>query len=38
VQVSHATGGCLQGRDWLYAKDHCSAIRRVLEAGTAGEV
>jgi dTDP-glucose 4,6-dehydratase len=22
-----------QVRDWLYVKDHCSAIRRVLEAG-----
>jgi dTDP-glucose 4,6-dehydratase len=27
-----------QIRDWLYVKDHCAAIRRVLEAGTAGEV
>jgi len=27
-----------QIRDWLYVKDHCSAIRRVLEAGTGGEV
>ena len=27
-----------QIRDWLYVKDHCSAIRRVLEAGQAGEV
>src|SRR5262245_4486220 len=27
-----------QIRDWLYVKDHCSAIRRVLEAGRAGEV
>lgn len=27
-----------QIRDWLYVKDHCSAIRRVLEAGTVGEV
>ncbi|MGA8865265.1 MAG: dTDP-glucose 4,6-dehydratase [Gallionella sp.] len=27
-----------QVRDWLYVKDHCSAIRRVLEAGRAGEV
>jgi dTDP-glucose 4,6-dehydratase len=27
-----------QIRDWLYVKDHCSAIRRVLEAGTTGEV
>ena len=26
-----------QIRDWLYVKDHCSAIRRVLEAGTSGE-
>lgn len=27
-----------QIRDWLYVKDHCSAIRRVLEAGMLGEV
>lgn len=27
-----------QIRDWLYVKDHCSAIRRVLEAGHLGEV
>jgi dTDP-glucose 4,6-dehydratase len=27
-----------QIRDWLYVKDHCSAIRRVLEAGNLGEV
>jgi len=27
-----------QIRDWLYVKDHCSAICRVLEAGTVGEV
>ena len=27
-----------QIRDWLYVKDHCSAIRRVLEDGTPGEV
>jgi dTDP-glucose 4,6-dehydratase len=27
-----------QVRDWLYVKDHCSAIRRVLEAGKPGEV
>ncbi|WP_200627021.1 dTDP-glucose 4,6-dehydratase [Pseudomonas sp. LAM2023] len=27
-----------QIRDWLYVKDHCSAIRRVLEAGQVGEV
>ncbi len=26
-----------QIRDWLYVKDHCGAIRRVLEAGTPGE-
>ena len=25
-------------RDWLYVGDHCSAIRRVLEAGRPGEV
>ena len=27
-----------QIRDWLYVKDHCSAIRRVLEKGALGEV
>jgi dTDP-glucose 4,6-dehydratase len=27
-----------QVRDWLYVKDHCAAIRRVLEAGQVGEV
>jgi dTDP-glucose 4,6-dehydratase len=27
-----------QIRDWLYVRDHCSAIRRVLEAGRLGEV
>lgn len=27
-----------QIRDWLYVGDHCSAIRRILEAGTVGEV
>jgi dTDP-glucose 4,6-dehydratase len=27
-----------QIRDWLYVKDHCSAIRRVLEGGKVGEV
>ena len=27
-----------QVRDWLYVQDHCSAIRRVLEAGQVGEV
>jgi dTDP-glucose 4,6-dehydratase len=26
-----------QIRDWLYVRDHCSAIRRVLEAGQLGE-
>ena len=26
-----------QVRDWLYVADHCSAIRRVLEAGRLGE-
>jgi dTDP-glucose 4,6-dehydratase len=26
-----------QVRDWLYVKDHCSGIRRVLEAGKPGE-
>ena len=26
-----------QVRDWLYVKDHCSAIRRVLEGGRVGE-
>ena len=26
-----------QIRDWLYVKDHCSAIRRVLDAGRLGE-
>jgi dTDP-glucose 4,6-dehydratase len=25
-------------RDWLYVDDHCSGIRKVLEAGQAGEV
>jgi dTDP-glucose 4,6-dehydratase len=27
-----------QIRDWLYVKDHCSAIRRALDAGKVGEV
>lgn len=31
-------GDGLQVRDWLYVRDHCSAIRRVLEAGKPGEV
>ncbi|MFT4240948.1 MAG: dTDP-glucose 4,6-dehydratase [Acidovorax sp.] len=30
-------GDGLQVRDWLYVKDHCSAIRRVLEAGQTGQ-
>jgi dTDP-glucose 4,6-dehydratase len=30
-------GDGLNVRDWLYVGDHCSAIRRVLEAGTIGE-
>jgi dTDP-glucose 4,6-dehydratase len=43
--ILHALGGKplpiygdgRQVRDWLYVKDHCSAIRRVLEAGVPGE-
>jgi dTDP-glucose 4,6-dehydratase len=31
-------GDGLQVRDWLYVKDHCRAVVRVLEAGTVGEV
>ncbi|MFN4003551.1 MAG: dTDP-glucose 4,6-dehydratase [Hylemonella sp.] len=31
-------GDGLQVRDWLYVRDHCSAIRRVLQAGRVGEV
>ena len=31
-------GDGMQVRDWLYVKDHCSAIRRVLQAGRVGEV
>lgn len=31
-------GDGMQIRDWLYVEDHCSAIRRVLEAGKVGEV
>ncbi len=30
-------GDGMQVRDWLYVKDHCSAIRRVLQAGRVGE-
>ncbi len=29
-------GDGMQVRDWLYVKDHCSAIRRVLQAGEPG--
>lgn len=31
-------GDGLNVRDWLFVTDHCSAIRRVLEAGGVGEV
>ena len=31
-------GDGMQVRDWLYVADHCSAIRRVLQAGNPGEV
>jgi dTDP-glucose 4,6-dehydratase len=31
-------GDGLNVRDWLYVGDHCTAIRRVLDAGTLGEV
>jgi len=30
-------GDGMQVRDWLYVSDHCSAIRRVLQAGRLGE-
>jgi dTDP-glucose 4,6-dehydratase len=30
-------GDGLQVRDWLFVLDHCSALRRVLEAGRVGE-
>ena len=30
-------GDGMQIRDWLYVRDHCSAIRRVLEAGKLGD-
>jgi len=30
-------GDGLQVRDWLYVRDHCSAIRRVLDIGMPGE-
>lgn len=31
-------GDGMQIRDWLYVKDHCGAIRRVLEVGKPGEI
>lgn len=31
-------GDGLQVRDWLFVGDHCTAIRRVLTAGSPGEV
>jgi dTDP-glucose 4,6-dehydratase len=31
-------GDGMQVRDWLYVRDHCSAIRAVLARGTPGEV
>ena len=31
-------GDGMNVRDWLYVGDHCAAIRRVLDAGRAGEV
>lgn len=30
-------GDGMQIRDWLYVKDHCSAIRQVLDSGRVGE-
>ncbi|MCW8177413.1 dTDP-glucose 4,6-dehydratase [Verminephrobacter aporrectodeae] len=30
-------GDGLQVRDWLYVRDHCSAVRRVLDAGQPGQ-
>ncbi len=30
-------GDGMNVRDWLYVKDHCSAIRKVLEKGRVGE-
>lgn len=30
-------GDGMQVRDWLYVKDHCAAIRAVLESGRVGE-
>jgi dTDP-glucose 4,6-dehydratase len=45
LMITHALAGKslpiygdgLQIRDWLYVKDHCSAIREVLARGTPGE-
>ncbi|MES2151389.1 MAG: dTDP-glucose 4,6-dehydratase [Pseudomonadota bacterium] len=31
-------GDGMQVRDWLFVSDHCAAIRRVLAAGTPGQV
>jgi dTDP-glucose 4,6-dehydratase len=31
-------GDGMQVRDWLYVKDHCSALRRVLQVGQLGQV
>ncbi len=31
-------GDGMNVRDWLFVGDHCAAIRRVLEAGTPGQV
>lgn len=31
-------GDGMQIRDWLYVKDHCSAIRAILDGGRVGEV
>lgn len=31
-------GDGMNRRDWLYVKDHCGAIERVMEAGEPGEV
>jgi dTDP-glucose 4,6-dehydratase len=30
-------GDGMQVRDWLYVKDHCSALRRILKSGRVGE-
>lgn len=32
----YGDGSCV--RDWLYVKDHCAAIRTVLEKGKVGEI